>query len=130
MEFADIESGEVGYILVIDKEMKCLAVEAVAVALGADDAGEKLTAPFLGGRAGVVALLHLDIFDQPFVRGEIICGAEGVVFQHESLVGSVEDVVEALFAELSDRRFEIKSVFLAYRGDLPENHRVLVFAER
>jgi hypothetical protein len=130
VEGADVHAAEVGDVLAVDEEVERLAVEASASAFGACGAAEPLAAPFLGARRCVVGLLHLDVFEYAFVGEEVVGGGEGGVGDLEPLVGAVEYVGEGFFRQFAHGCGELVAVFLADGFDLPEYHRVAIFAER
>ena len=90
---------------------------------------EESAAPAVGGCSGIVGLLHFDVFDEAFVALKIVCCAHCLVFEHKTFVGAVEDFAQSVISELTDRCFEVYSVFFADGGNLPENHGVPVFSE-
>ncbi len=59
--------------------MECFAVEAVAIAFGACATAYELSAPFLGLIAGIVVLLHLDVFYYAVESAEEIKAGNGGV---------------------------------------------------
>ena len=81
-------------------------------------------------RRSALGLLHLDVFQYAFVGEEVVGGGEGGVGYLQSFVGAVEYVGQRFLRKLSYRSGQLMAVFLAYCLDLPEYHRVAVFAER
>ena len=110
--------------------MERYLVEAVAVTFRAHRAREELTAPLVGFRACVEALLHLDVFHQTLVRHVVAACRHGFVLEVEAHVGAGEDVVESLIGKFADGSLYVGSVHSAYCLDLPEYERVLIFAQR
>ncbi len=125
-----VHRGELGNVLAVDAEVQRLAVEAVAVALGAHGARKELSGPLLGLVGRLVALLQLQVFHQSVVRQEVVARAHGLGLDGQALVGAVHNLVDGLVGHTGERRVERDAILLANGLHLPEYERVFVFAQR
>ena len=102
-QFGDVETRELGYVFAVDEEMQGLFVEAVAVALGAHEPRVEFTAPFLGFGAGILTLLHLDVFHKSLVGEKIVGNLLCLRLYLQPLGRAVEYIGDGLLGEVFHR---------------------------
>ena len=110
--------------------MERLAVEAVAVALGATTAREELAAPLFRLIAGIFVLRHFDILDYAIECTEKIEGRGRISFKRWNRSGSVKNFIYRLFRQILERSVYRKPIPLENSAYLHENDRVLIFSKR
>ena len=131
IKLADVHRGKLVYVLVMDAEAQCLAVEPRPATVGTDGRAGKLFGPFLLGGGCVAVLEHLYVLHQPFIGGEVVGRSmEQRTLYLDSLIRAVEYLVDGLFGQLVDRSLQRRFILLQQRVDLPEYHDVLILPQR
>ena len=101
------------------------------MAHGAFDGGDKLVGPFLAGSAFVILHHLLQIVDDAVVGTEVVGG--GVYLLHRNLhvfERTIEYFLHRILWNLGDGCLQTETVLFEQSLYLPENHLILVFAER
>ena len=129
-QFRNIHFRKVGNIFTIDVIMESLFVETIALTLRAHTSRIELPCPFLSLRRGIVALLHLYIFQQSVVRHKIVLRTHRFGLDVQSFIGSIHYFIERFFGNFAQGRSQVHTIFFTYCLDLPEDKRIFIFSER
>ena len=110
--------------------MQRFLVQPLPVTLRAGSHPYKLSRPFLCGSRSLALLLHQDIFGNTFIRQEIIGSAQRIVFNLQTFVSPVHDLIDRFFRDIFDRGLQRYAIFLANSFDLPKYQGVFIFSQR
>ena len=101
------------------------------MAFGADSGFGKLVSPFLSCGRYILFLKHLDILHHSFVSNEVVGrSADQRTFNLDAVVRTVKYFVDGIVRQLLNRSFKSDFVLLHQSGNLPEDHAVLILAQR
>ena len=129
IQILDIHATQIGNVAIIDIVTASLKTKAVAMTIGTYRAREKLLAPMTRRSPGLFVLLHLDILDNSLIGRKVVRGGHCLIGDGEMLGGAVEYIVNAVFAQLANRRAQVKAITPANSLYLPKYHRIMIFTQ-
>src|SRR5690554_1600413 len=110
--------------------MECLPVQALTVTFGTERGGDELSRPFLCCCRSIIILLHLNVFGDTLIGNHVVGVAQRLVFELQSLIGALHDLVDRLFGDIFNGCFCCHTILLTDGGYLPEKQVALFLAER
>ena len=129
-QVGNIHPCQFGNILAVNPEVKRLSVESVAMAFRTLATRIELSRPFLCHCRSIVALLHLNVFQQTIVSQKIILRAQGFGLYVKALVGAAHYFVNRFVGHILERSVETHIIFLANSLYLPKYQRIFIFSKR